>query len=115
MKIEDLINEEQIILKSLEDNRQKQRDLYTNEFILRNGINIGDIVETDANFFTKSKVVEFVYLSNEETWLLYHYPDVRPCGVILSNLRTDGKLGVKQITLCEDTTNFNIRPLKVHY
>jgi hypothetical protein len=35
--IEDLISEEQIILKSLDDNRQKQREFYTNEFVLRNG------------------------------------------------------------------------------
>jgi hypothetical protein len=80
----------------------------------RNEINIGDVVETDAKFHSKSKVVEFVYLSNEEIWYLKNYPDVKPCGVRLTNLRMDGKLGAKQITLCSDTTNFNIRPLKTN-
>lgn len=113
MKIEDLINEEQIILTSLTNNRKQQREFYINEFILQNKINVGDVVETNTKFFSKAKVIEFVYLFDEKIHYLSKYPEVKPCGIRLANLRIDGKLGAKEITLYTDYNDLKIRPLKI--
>jgi hypothetical protein len=82
-ELEQLQNEEQKIKAALYDNRARQREILTAQFISETGINIGDRVKwMDGHKEVHGQISEVVY-----------YAGIKPSAYKAFKLKSDGTVG----------------------
>ena len=83
--IEQLINEEKELLAKISENRNKQRDYYTNLFCEKHKIKIGDTIKFKDGKDTVIGVIDH-----------FEYSGVKPNYPIVLLFNNDGKVGKRE-------------------
>ena len=84
--IEQLLIEEQELLNKLHKNREKQREIYTAEFLKEHGIKIGDTIEFEEGRHIVTGVVNRL-----------EYSGTKPNYVMALTFKSDGNVGKREV------------------